>query len=247
MKPRSAGPVVAGVISVVMVSSLWAGSAAGIIPQPSRSTETAKQRPETAGRGSAPAVRADEKTVNLVREFLKKKTAQLPVSDIPEFVSIDPPTLPAGLRPKYIARREELLALKRLAAAKKKAGLRRLGQEELPRSACPAPIEMDDPRTMRGFGFEEISDQEEIYLMQQTRCSECELIKEFSLTPVRKKDATASVGAPEGGSKPAERRRGRPRYFLHENDPLLLLVYAYRQGRSAFGTNFFGVGHPACR
>ena len=85
------------------------------------------------------------------------------------------------------------------------------------------------------MGFNLISDDEEHWLMQKTRCTQCELIEEFSLTiyvvpPKKKKELPTKYA------------------LLHEKDPLMGLLAQYRRGKeNPFGTSFFGGFAGACR
>lgn len=180
-------------------------------------------------------VSASSSTVAMVRFFIDTETAGLPPEGVPEFIKVDPASLPRALRRPYRAKREELLALKRIADGRKKPPLRRLGVEGS--AHCDPPTE--DPLaagilTLAGYG--EIYEDEESHLMEDTKCSECELRVEFTLQMVLAKP-------------PSKRGKAElaPRYFLHHKDPLWNLIAAYRAGRSAFGTNFFGIGRPSCR
>jgi len=183
---------------------------------------------------------ADKKTLKKIKSFLDTPTAELDPDDVPFFMGVPPESLPKDLRPRYIARKEELLALRHIAEGRKKPPLRRLGEPELPPSSCAGPAKMENPGMMAGFGFMEITDYEEIRLMQDTQCNECELMTEFTLTLVEE-------------DKPAKKRdkKNPPKvhYFLHQNDPLTALVGLYRTNpsRKPFGTNFFGLSHPSCR
>ena len=172
-------------------------------------------------------VTASPETVKLVELFVTKETADLPPEDVPQFMAVDAKTLPSKLRAKYLAKKLELIALKRNADGKRKGFFRRMGNDK--QAQCS--YEEGDEETvglLRQMGFEQISEDEERFLMQKTNCSECELTEEFTLTmyivPPKKK-----------GDKAV-------RYlFLSQSDPLMGLVASYRAGGSG-PTNFFGIG-----
>lgn len=178
---------------------------------------------------------ADADTMKLVETFLSRPTAELPPEAVPPFLAVDPATLPARLREKYRAKRYELLALKKTLEGRQKPPLRRLGKEE--KAACD--IKRESPQflaLMKQTGFAPITEDEEAFVMEKTKCSECELQEEFSLQIV---DVLSA-------------KKGQPatRYLLLiDNDPLWALVGLYRQGRTnTTGTSFFGIGmQPACR
>ena len=203
---------------------------------------------EPAGKSSgadASKPTADAGTLKLVNFFIKAETADLPPSRVGDFIAVDPESLPKKLRAPFLAKKEELLALKRIADGNKKAPVRRLGQDD----PVPCAKPDSDPKAawiLQKAGFGEIYDNEVMRLMQDTKCSACELETEFTLKRVMK-DAVpaAGDGKPLAGKAKA---KGPPeiRYFLHERDPLFALIGAYRGGKNAFGTNFFGLGTPHC-
>lgn len=179
--------------------------------------------------------KAEGKTLKLVEHFLKTPTGDLPPDDVPAFLAVDPATLPAKLRDKFEAKRIELLALKKNADAKYKPPLRMLGKGDSTEDDCGPPRDMASVGIIQQMGFERIEQEEEEWLMRETRCTECELRTEFTLTlittPPKKK----------GGKKQLH-------YFLHSNDPIMTLLAGYRQGAKTTGTAFFGIGAgPKCR
>lgn len=175
---------------------------------------------------------ASPAAVNFVKLFLKTPTEELPPERIPEFIKIKADSLPAKLRVPYLAKKEELLALKKMVESRKRPPVRRAGEGEPPPNSCLP----DPPRYLTVLptaGFAQITDDEEKYLQEKVKCTECELIVEFTLRKVEK----------------PKRGRGKSGfvYFLHEKDPLNALVGGYRAGiKNPFGTNFFGTGNPTC-
>lgn len=200
-----------------LLPALAAGPAAAAAPA------AAAKKADKAEAGAT----ASADTIKLVEMFTTRETADLPPEAVPEFMAVDAKTLPSKLRAKYTAKKIELLTLKKNADATKKGYYRRMGNEK--QAQCS--YEEGDERTiglLKQMGFEQITEEEEHFLMQKTNCSECELNEEFSLTmyivpPKKKKD------------KPV-------RYlFINQSDPLMALIGQHRSGGQA-GTNFFGAG-----
>lgn len=182
------------------------------------------------------AFTASSTTVRMVEYFIKTETGDLPPENIPEFVAIDPKTLPSRLRPGFQSRRAELMSLKRLSDQRKRPAFRRLGKEG-EKAQCDIEEGSEQyVKSLRDMGFEQISKGEEDFLMEKTKCSECELQEESSMIMVL-------VPSAKKGEPPT-------RYmFMNSSDPLFALVAVYRQGKdSTTGTNFFGIGMaPFCR
>ena len=177
-------------------------------------------------------VLSSSSTVNMVKFFLKTATAELPAQAIPDFLAVDAKTLPSKLRAPYRGKREELLALKKIADGRNSGLFRRMGKTDDP--ACE-DLPLEQAVILAKAGFMEIDAQAVPFVMKETECSECELQYEFTMRRVL-------VPAKKNGAKPGFR------YFLHEKDPLHVLIGVYQNGgKSAFGTNFFGGGHPKCR
>lgn len=181
-----------------------------------------------------PGVGTSSATVKFVEYFLKTKTAELDAGRIDSFMRILPETLPERLRAKTRAKQSELSALRKLAEMKRKPPIRRAGLE--PINQCEQQEgTKKQVKVLVEMGFIQIEEDEERWLMEQTRCTECELMLEFSLTVIM---------------VPAEKKGGDTlKYlFIHAKDPLAALLVRYRQGKSAHGTDFFSVGFAgACR
>lgn len=179
----------------------------------------------------APAAAEEDK---LIDYFLKTDTSELNFQLIPRFMELDMAKVPEKKRPAVRGKRLELNALRKSMESKTKPPIRRAGLE--PPKGCD--VEEGDeslPKTMKSVGFEPISEDESHMLQDKTKCSECELVEEFTLTRIL-------VRADPKKKKPAEKH-----LFLHGKDPLMALVSQYRDGKSG-GTNFFGVGFfGACR
>lgn len=180
------------------------------------------------------APKADPKTMKLVEYFLKTATGDLPPDDVPAFLAVDPVTLPAKMRDKFEAKRLELLALKKNSDAQYKPPLRLLGKDST-EDNCGPPKEMDSIGLLQSMGFALIDQEEEEWLMHETRCTECELRTEFTLalvvTPPKKK----------GGKKELH-------YLLHSKDPIFTLIGGRRAGANMTNTAFFGISSgPKCR
>lgn len=177
---------------------------------------------------AAPAKKLESSgPTKLVELFLKTPTGQLPPERVPEFLAVDPNVLPAKLRDGYKAKRMELLALKSIADGKYKPPVRMLGKEGL--GTCDPPDEMTTVVPLLQTGFEELTEDEENRLLEDTGCTECELRTEFSMKLV------VTPPVKKGGKK-------RLHYLLMAADPLMAYVGAIRQGRSARTSSFFGIG-----
>jgi len=193
---------------------------AAALAEPAHAARKKAEKPE-------PGVTASSTTIKMVEHFTTVETADLPVEAIPEFMAVDPKTLPSRLRTKYQAKKLELAALKKNADGKKKGFFRRMGNDK---QALCVPEEGDEQTValLPQMGFEPITEDEEKFLMQKTNCSECELNEDFSLTmyivPPKKK-----------GDK------GIRYLFLSQNDPLMGLIASYRAGGTG-PTAFFGIG-----
>jgi len=190
----------------------------------------------TAAFSAAESVASDTETVRLVELFVSAPTSDLPPEKVPEFLAVDPKALPAKLRTPWLVKREELLALKKIADGSKKPPIRRI---DVPPPGAGDCVPLEGPAAdaiLRSAGYSDIEEAEEEFIMEQTKCSECELMVEFTL---------------EKALKRVKGKKGevttRAYYFLHPKDPLWTLVGAYRAGnRNPFGTPFFGIGHPHC-
>jgi len=171
--------------------------------------------------------------VGLVQLFLKVNTNRLPVSEIPRFIDINALKLPRKLRAPFRAKRAELLALKNINDGKTKPPIRRAGKE--PEDECSGEeVEPEMSKQMGKMGFGQIYDDEVTHLEKVTKCTQCELVEEWTLK--------VYIVPPQGKSKHATRY-----FFLHKKDPLWTKVAEYRNGGSG-GTNFFSIGFAgACR
>ena len=187
-----------------------------------------------APKPAAPAKAAGSPDEKLVDYFLKTDTGELNPTLIPHFMELDLTKLPERQRAGVRSKRLELNSLRRVSESGKKPPIRRAGQEPL-KSCGVEEGTAQLASTMKGMGFMEITDDEEHFLQDKTKCTECELSEEFTLTRV-------IVEADKAKKKPAEKF-----LFIHSKDPLAALVSQYRDGHNG-GTNFFGVGFfGACR
>ena len=145
-------------------------------------------------------------------------------------MAVDIQTLPAPLRPRYKARRLELHTLKHIAEGKKKGTVR------IPEADCDIPDEAkdDDPGTLVMAGFVEIAEDEKEYIEEKTKCTERDLMCEFSMQIVVERHKKTN-------------KVKRRRFFLHSNDPLFSLIGAYRSNKRIGGnTPFFGQAWGLC-
>lgn len=185
---------------------------------------------------TAPAAApASTETVHLVELFLKAPIDQLPPESLERLLGLDPESLPKKLRRPYQARSLEIQSLKHMADRKKK------GSVLTPEDKCevPKPAKSQDVKVLMGAGYQEITDEEERWLTQKTRCTEHDMLCEFTLQILDEQRGT-------GKKKTVERR-----YFLYcrgaSCDPLMILVGVHRAGAKAPQSNFFGVqSSPIC-
>lgn len=177
-----------------------------------------------AAEGAVPA--ADQE--KLVKAFLDTPTAELPPDLVPEFLAVDPLTLPKKMRQPYAAKRLELYTLKQIVDGKKRGTVR------MPVEDCSIEKESkaESAKILLMAGFALITEDEEKFVMDKTQCTERDLMCEFSLQIVRV-EATKK--------KPAHRL-----LFMHPRDPLFALVGQYREVGRVKQTNFFGVAGPVC-
>ncbi|MEK7858858.1 MAG: hypothetical protein AAB320_06910 [Elusimicrobiota bacterium] len=180
---------------------------------------------------SGPALAAeplDADTLAMVTAFVKMKTGDLPPDSIDRFLAVDMAALPEKLRKPFEAKRFELNVLRHMAQKKKSGTVR------MPEADCSTPQEAKANQSgiMQMAGFEEIFDNELLYLMKTTLCTERDMMCEFSLQIILEKDPKS--------------KKPHPRYFLHQKDPLFALVGEYRGTGSSHNTKFFGRGGPSC-
>jgi len=175
---------------------------------------------------------ADKATVEMVRAFIKLPIDQLPAEHIDEFVALDPEALPKKLRRGFKARRLELYALKNLAH-RKKTGTIISGDD-----ACAVPHEAKSGELglLAQVGYQEITEDEKMWLEKKTKCTERDMLCEFTLQVVD-----------EPGTK---KKKPERRYFLYCKgaacDALFVLVGAHRAQVEGKQTDFFGAGSPVC-
>lgn len=179
----------------------------------------------------APPANDDEK---LVDYFTKSDTSDLDPNAIPRFMEVDLSKMSAGRRSAAQAKRLELKALRKTMESKTKPPIRRAGQE--PDNSCGAEEGSDmQSGIMKSIGFMPVTEDEVQFLIQRTKCTECELTEEFTYT---------ILIVP--GDK-AKKIPNKKHTFLHAKDPLMALVTQYRGGGKG-GTDFFSAGFfGACR
>jgi len=202
------------ILTVILILASAAGRCGEATPSPGSDAAAA-----------APAL--DQDTLAMVKAFLRLPTDQIPAAHIPKFLAVDPAALPEMLRQRFLAKRLELFTLKQLADGKKKGSVR------MPEADCAVPRDAQSKSAgLLGMaGYEEIKELEEDYVMEQTRCTEHDLMCEFTL----------QILAPPGDKKEGQGRR----LFLHQDDPLFAMVTLYRRhGRAS--THFFGLGGVSC-
>ncbi|MBI5882774.1 MAG: hypothetical protein HZB91_06690 [Elusimicrobia bacterium] len=192
--------------------------------------------------GPAPAAsstkgkpKADPETVRLVELFLKTPVQDLPPESVPYFLEVATAALPGRLLHLFLAKRIELLALKRLSESKNKGSLKRPTQE--PQTTCSDP-DVLTPQAfsfLKKMGFNEYKDVEVAFLMKETNCTMCELRSEFTLTVVQ---------IPGKDKK----KKDPVRFLFRDDDPIIALLAHYYSGTTNRNTSFFGIGaSPKCR
>lgn len=181
---------------------------------------------------TARAVKASSETVHLVELFLKTPIPDLPPESINPFLAIAEDSLPKKLRRRFSSRKIELYSLMQLSKGKKRGNFRVMDEKcEAPQQASSADIGL-----LMDSGYVEISPDEESYLTQKTKCTELDMLCEFSL---QIRDEAVVV---------RRKKQVRRRYFLYCSsacDPLMALVAVYREHGKDNSTQFFGIG-PTC-
>ncbi len=175
-----------------------------------------------ARRVPAPKPAADKTTVELAEYFLKVPTSEADPKLVDPFLAVDAAALPPRLRVKARAKQIEIRALIKVHDARKK-GI--IVQRPAGCTADSFIKPFSDETPYRIAGYVPITEDEERFVMKQTRCQEEDLGCEFSLT----------IFWDRGSKKPR-------RLALHEKDPLMAIVARYRGGDSGGQTRFFGTG-----
>lgn len=222
-----------------MASLLRAALLAGLALLPALAAAAPAKPAPKAGAPVKPAAEepgtASTETLKLVDYVLKTHTGDLHPEAVPPYMEVDEKTLPGKLREPYLAKKEELLALKKIAEGKKKPPLRRLGIPEDEKPACEPRTGEIHLKVLKQAGFAELASDEMRFIMERTGCSECELMAEFSMEVV------------DIPPKKKEEKTLR-HYLLHGSDPIWTIVAMYRDGSFRTGTNFFGASMgPKCR
>jgi len=181
----------------------------------------------------AAAAPADTDTVKMVEFFIKAPVESLPADHIDEFLAVDSDFLPQKMRVKFKAKKLELYTLKQLAHRKKYGTIISAEETcEVPHEAKSGEIDL-----LKMVGYQEITEDEEQWVQQKTKCSERKMLCEFTLQIVDENVGTKN------------RKKVRRRYFLYcKNacDPLYVLVGAHRAQADGKQTDFYGVGSPVC-
>ncbi|MCX5797254.1 MAG: hypothetical protein NTY77_17320 [Elusimicrobia bacterium] len=190
--------------------------------------------PAAASAGALEEAKAEapaaKDTLELVKAFLDTPTEQLPPEFIPEFLAVKAEDLPKKLQDPFLAKRLELYTFKQISEGKKRGIVR------MPEASCSVVQEAktDKGGVLKMAGYEEITEDEEMWLMKQTKCTEHDLMCEFTLQVF-----VAKVKAKKSSYT-------RKFYFLHPKDPIFALVAQYREMGRIKQTNFFGIGAPMC-
>ena len=179
----------------------------------------------------APPANDDEKLVDYV---IKSDTGELDPKVIPRLMELDLSKMSPGRRAGAQAKRLELKALRKSMESKTKPPIRRADKE--PEKTCDSEEgTAQQAKVMQNIGFMPVTRDEVAFLIQRTKCTECELAEEFTYTKLL-------VPGDKAKKIPAEAYM-----FVHAKDPLMALVTQYRNGGNG-GTDFFSVGFfGACR
>lgn len=188
---------------------------------------------QAKGRKPADSGRASE-VETLVLYVLDTPTGDLDVDLLEAFLDLENKEVPKPLRERFLAKKQEITALDKIAQGNKKPPLRRIGAAEKPLCEIEDSSEMKIG-LLKSMGYFEIDEFEEAQLMGKTNCTECELQSEFTLLVL---------------AVPAK-KKGKPllkRLLLHRRDPIAVVLELLREGKTNQGTNFFGLGgFPKCR
>lgn len=174
--------------------------------------------------------KAAPETVELVELILKsslESLSELSSEKIEEFLAVDAESLPKKLRQRFKAKSLELRNWMQMRKGKEKGIIR------MPEKNC-SPVsgsKGDEVQVLIMAGFTEITKQEKEYLERKTKCTEEDMMCEFTLQIVVEKK-----------TKGFKQRR----FFLHPRDPLMAFVGEFRAGAKGGNTNFFGIGGPSC-
>ena len=169
----------------------------------------------------------DAETEKEVPRFVKMDVGDMTPGYIEHMLKVDAKDVPEKLRKKFEAKKLELYTMKQLGEGKRKGTIR------MPEKDCAALSESksQDIKALLMVGYTEVFDHEIVYLQKNTRCTERQMMCEFSLQIVLEKKAKFT----------------EKRYFLHAKDPLMALVSQYREKGGSRDTNFFGGGiFPTC-
>ncbi len=182
---------------------------------------------QTLFAGTAPAAKD---TVDMVEAFVKLPIDQMPADHIDEFVAVDPESLPKKLQKGFKARRLELYTLKQLFKRKKEGTI--ISSDD----SCAVPHEAKSGEIglLTMVGYVEIFEDEKRWLEDKTKCTERDMMCNFTLQIV---------------DDVVKKKKVR-KYFLYCKgaacDALMVLVGAHRSQVAGKQTNFFGSGAPVC-
>jgi hypothetical protein len=177
-----------------------------------------------------PALAADAApTGKEIEAFVKADLGDLRGPQIERMMAVDEKAVPPKLLNAFQGRKLQLNTLRRLMADRKKGTIR------TPEKNCGIPddAKSDNKAALRMAKYEDITDDEERMLEEQTHCTERDMMCEFSLQIILKRD-------------PKTKKVVDKEYMLHPKDPLFALVAAYRSRKSHGNTPFFGQGQPVC-
>jgi hypothetical protein len=145
-----------------------------LVAGPARAADPKADAPASDKTGTA-----DKNTVDLVGYFLKVELADASPKLIDPFLAVKTETLPKKLQSKAAAKQVEIAAVLRLHTVKKKGIFVNPLAEECNETSFVKPL------SMAGFfpfpGYEEVTEDELKYVIEQTKCTEIDLGCRFSM------------------------------------------------------------------
>ena len=171
----------------------------------------------------------DAQTAKEIPRFVKLDVGSMTPEYIQHMLAVNDDDVPVKYRKAFQAKKLQLYSMRQLGEGERKGTIR------MPDNDCSIPKEAksSDTGMLKMAGYTEITEDEELYLEKNTRCSQREMMCEFSLQVVHQHTAG--------------RKEVRTRFFLMPQDPLMALVIEYRQKGGSHDTPFFGrSAYPQC-
>jgi hypothetical protein len=165
-------------------------------------------------------VAAESRSVELAEYFLKVPTANADPKFVEPFLKIDPDKLPKRLRARTRAKQIDIRALIRIHETKKK------GLFVMPASCGLSTFvhPFSEEKSYAMAGYTPLTEDEERYLMDRTKCTEMDMGCEFTLEIFFDKND----------------KKKKRRLRMHWKDPMRALLIQYHNHDKTNQTNFFG-------